>query len=536
MGRATRKLLLRLITGACLLLLCDQLGAQVVLDKYVSSEAGDSLRSVANAGDVDGDGTPDIIVGQTGAGVGGRALVLSGATGEVLHTLEGGIPGGGFGWSVGGAGDMNGDGLADLIVGAPGGAGYARAYSGADGSQLYHWTLLSVTDFGKCVTGVGDWNLDGFDDVVVTAATAVQPGVAIVFSGKTGTVLANLGPPAASPPIRGFGISCDCSADIDNDGRPDLILGSYSSNFARVVKGGTPTPLLDITSGISGSYFGVSVAGLGDLDGDGHDDVAVGDPYAFSPNAAGYAAFFSGVDGSPIFVLVGEGNSERFGADMASVGDVDLDGTPDIAVSAYYATNPPGGTNGPGTVRVFSGADGSLLCSVGGVAAGDAFGFALDPGGDMDGDGRPELLVAASSEDAPGKASVGAAYVISITEERWTDLGQATAAAGTTPELQGSGLALPSDPLTLQLSEATPSVPGLLFVGLAYVGWPFFTGELVPRPDVTIGLATDATGTWTLLAAWPPGIPSGVPIYIQAWVGTPLQSPAASNALALLTP
>ena len=162
---------------------------------------------VSTAGDVNGDGKADFIVGAPFADPGGRSLagsayVYSGADGSLLYQRDGGATGDEFGYSVSTAGDVNGDGKADFIVGAyladPGGkgdAGSAYIYSGADGSILYQKDGVATGDqFGESVSAAGDVNGDGKADFIVGAPFADPggrslAGSAYVYSGADGSLL-----------------------------------------------------------------------------------------------------------------------------------------------------------------------------------------------------------------------------------------------------------------------------------------------------------------------------------------------------------
>ncbi|MCJ7459407.1 MAG: FG-GAP-like repeat-containing protein, partial [candidate division Zixibacteria bacterium] len=135
--------------------------------------------SVSGAGDVNNDGYADLIVGallnSAGGSFAGRAYVYSGQTGALLYTFTGEAAGDEFGCSVSGAGDVNKDGYADLIVGTfayPGGtyAGRAYVYSGQTGALLYTFTGAAANDqLGVSVSGAGDVNKDGYADLIVGA-------------------------------------------------------------------------------------------------------------------------------------------------------------------------------------------------------------------------------------------------------------------------------------------------------------------------------------------------------------------------------
>jgi len=276
-------------------------------------DAGDFLgRAVSGAGDVDGDGQPDFVVGAPGDddnGAGSGSARVYSAGGALIHRFDGDAAGDGFGYSVSGAGDVNGDGFADVIVGArqyPGGNGYARVFSGADGTELF--TMLGVEpddQFGHSVSDAGDVNGDGFADVVVGAPGAdpldkgfAEPGSVTVFAGPDGAVLHLIG-------------------------------------------------------GILDDAFGTSVTGLGDVDGDGFDDFASGTRHDELVLHTGSADLFSGLTGELIYKVFGDGEDNFFGAAVSGLGDVNGDGTPDFVAGAFRED---ASGEASGRAAVFSGA------------------------------------------------------------------------------------------------------------------------------------------------------------------------------------
>ena len=270
--------------------------AQTTLYTFNGDSVGDFFGvSVSGAGDVNGDGFADLIVGaaqddNNGADA-GSARVLSGLNGSVLYTFNGDSPFDFFGVSVSGAGDVDGDGYADLIVGARGDdnngerSGSARVFSGLDGSILYTFDGDSAADtFGASVSGAGDVNGDGFADLIVGAAqddnNGFSSGSARVFSGLDGSILFTFDGDSA---IDLFGISVSGAGDVDGDGFADLIVGARrddnngdSSGSARVFSGADGSVLYTFNGDSPFDFFGGSVSGAGDVDGDGFADLIVG--------------------------------------------------------------------------------------------------------------------------------------------------------------------------------------------------------------------------------------------------------------------
>jgi len=314
--------------------------------------------AVAGAGDVNRDGRADLLVGAPGQRVGGRAnqgqaYVLSGTDGRLLLTLDNPIPqpDAAFGAAVAGAGDVNGDGAPDLLVGAPeqdegsgSNQGQVFVFSGTDGRLLL--TLVSTdrrsaVRFGSAVAAAGDVNGDGAPDLLV--GNMFGSGEVEVFSGADGSLLPTLDPPdTAGRAVAGIG-------DVNGDGAPDLLVGAPSADVggefdqgrAFVFSGSDASLLraLDLPIPETGAELGSSVAGAGDVNGDGVPDILAGAPgrdVAGGELNQGQAFVFSGADASVLLTL-DDPNPDSlagFGEVVAGIGDVDRDGAPDFLVGA----------------------------------------------------------------------------------------------------------------------------------------------------------------------------------------------------------
>jgi hypothetical protein len=400
-------------------------------DTFTGSAAGDGLGiSVSDAGDVDNDGYPDVIVGahyddDAGADAGG-AYVYSGRTGGLLYTLTGEAAADHFGYSVSGAGDVNNDGYADVVVSAPnndaGGADAGRAYvySGLTGALLHTFTGEAPADnFGVSVSDAGDVNNDGYADVIVGAngndAGGSSAGRAYVYSGQTGNLLHTLNGEAGGDY---FGYSVSGAGDVNNDGYSDVIVGALmhtgggTTGRAYVYSGQTGALLYQFDGhGYMQGKFGRSVSGAGDVDNDGFADVVVGDyeyrfpsPLLFAP---GRVYVYSGQTGGRLYTFTGESSSDRFGRSVSGAGDVDNDGYDDVVIGANE--NDAGGTSA-GRAYIYSGRTGGLLHRFTGEAANDYFGTFVSGAGDVNGDGLDDVIVGAYGNDAGG-SSAGRAYV-----------------------------------------------------------------------------------------------------------------------------
>src|SRR5262245_16339694 len=282
----------KLIVGALLLCAFAPARAQTVFFDPDGNAPGDSFgRAIAEAGDVNADGYADVIVGapldQINCTDNGIARVYSGKDGSILHVFAGGQAFDYFSYSVGGGGDVNQDGFADLVVGGPqivtgpvGFKGYACVFSGADGTVLYTWGGEGPGDmFGFSVANAQDVNFDGYDDIVIGAPgsdlNGVDSGAAYVYSGKDGTRLYAFRGVAGDS----LGYSVRPALDVNRDLYSDVIVGAPWSDVgkpdggAAFVFSGLDGSIIYTFSGQPKSLMGWSVAGAGDTDGDNFPDL-----------------------------------------------------------------------------------------------------------------------------------------------------------------------------------------------------------------------------------------------------------------------
>ncbi len=268
-----------------------------------------------------------------------------------LQTLQGDQGGGWFGYSVANAGDVNGDGYTDVIVGAPLALAIGRAYiyfGGPNADNTVDATLLSPAGvngyFGTSVSGAGDVNGDGFADVIVGAYgySSYTGRAYIYYGGVTPHTTADVTITGSAVGVE-FGVSVAGAGDVNGDGYGDVIIGAsyYNSGQGRayVYLGGISMDTVadvTVTGENIGDSMGEVVAGVGDLNNDGYADVAVS-AIAHNSNTGRVYVFFGGVsmDAVSDLTVTGETLSDTFGSSLCGPGDVNADGYADLAIMAH---------------------------------------------------------------------------------------------------------------------------------------------------------------------------------------------------------
>ena len=494
--------------GKAYVVLGSSLAAPTTLDlsgadyEFIGEEAGDAAGSaVSLAGDIDQDGIPDWIIGAPEATGGTSTSEASGAAYVVLGSSLGTTSSidlsladyelyatagqARAGAAVGGPGDVDGDGIDDLLVGAPDvsasssrtNTGMVYFVSGAGfGSRQSKWLGSALTvagidrddRLGTSVAGVDDLDGDGLPELLVGAPGASNGAWdnGSIYILTSTTVASASGPLRDSDAdVRLDGVTSQDAAgtalaagDIDDDGQPDLLVGAPSIVTDSDQSGSVQVWMDDPTTASSWSLedatielssdttdlpswgnAGWDVASAGDVDGDGLDDIIVGAPDTVLGGVDAGAAFI--VLGSSIagadelhsydadIWLVGASPSDRLGLAVASVGDVDGDGLDDVIVSAQ-------GERDAGAAYLFTGsslaagttlsADDADYTFVGSDSNDDAA-HAVAGAGDIDGDGLDDIIFGAAGHDSSNRND-GAAYIVlgaSLVSGATTDLSNA---------------------------------------------------------------------------------------------------------------
>ncbi len=399
---------------------------------------------VVGAGDVDGDGYPDLLVG-AGNSTADRVdayLYLGGASGlgtTPAVTWTGDIAEPYFGTVVAGGGDVNGDGYTDILVGSPGEArsgvvGSVHLYYGGPGGPStvadVSWVGSGGFDqFGTSVAFAGDVNADGFDDLVLGS-----PDSSSGF-GYVNVHLGSVTGPAEAPDLTwtgevvydGFGQAVAGAGDIDGDGYADIVVGadgfeSYTGR-ALVYLGGAVGPAATPATTLVGEYpfdeFGRAVAGVGDVDGDGFGDVVIGAPFAttFAGRAYLYMGSAAGLSAFPATTWSGGSEYATLGVSVAGAGDVDADGYDDVVIGAF------GDSSYTGAAYLYTGSAGGVSSTAAvtwtGEAADNYLGGSVAGVGDITGDGRADLAIGAMGYEG----YTGRVYVYEGADAGDTDTG-----------------------------------------------------------------------------------------------------------------
>jgi hypothetical protein len=441
----------------------------------------------------------------------GAAYLYSGRDATLIRKYVGDAAGDTFGDAVLNVGDCDGDGDVDFAISATSrdvhdGSQYVRVFSGRHlrdptaPEVLFDFAPTTLGALGELLGAAGDVDGDGCADLLVGCADGLKHFY--VVSGKTGQTLFDASVAGDST----YGVAVDGVGDVNGDGYADFLVGSYAENRpstpeagkAWLYAGGSAKKIGRVLATFDGDsaydWFGATVAHVGDLDHDGVPDFAIGATGTQDPHHMrfGYVKVYSGKSKKVIRTLTADKPGDLFGW-WLSAGDWDGDGVNDVFVDARYADH--GDDNEAGLVTAFSGADGSRFFTIYGHGEQDQMGR-FDASGDFDHDGRAELLLGDSPATVDGNPAEGSVHLL-VRDDRLA--ASSTYGVGFTGSL-GVPLLLPdSTPalgstfqLRVQNSAGAPTI-GVLLIGSDATSTPTtLGGTLLVDATSALSLTFDA--------------------------------------------
>jgi hypothetical protein len=490
--------------------------------------------------DVDGDGVRDFAVGSPLEAPAGAVRVHSGRDASVLRTLVGVTPGAAFGHALALVHDLDGGGLADLMIGAPGtsfshqGQGTAYVYTLEAGTR---WIQVfgsgTNSRMGYAVADIGDIDGDGVHDLAAGEPGAdssglTDNGAVVTLSGATLQFLTTV---RGNESGEQLGFALAAWADIDGDGADEWLAGAPFHSAAGqqggrvvVVHGGDHAPWWSFFGGYQGEHFGMALLGLGDTDGDGVGECVIGAPdHSSGALNRGRVAWFEGLAAQPHEERVGV-SGERLGRSLAAV-DFNGDGVREVAAGApNHVSGTPGRV---GAVRFFDASTSVPGATLVGFAVDGEFGVALAGGADLNGDGAEELAIGARAElvhRGVVRVLLGASPASTVyCTAKVTSL-------GCTPRIGASGGASLSVGAGLRVFAhgVTPNAAGLLFYGLAPTSHPLHGGTLCVTQSLrrtavqfssvgASGCSSSFSYDFTPAVLMQAGLAAGTHVYAQYW-------------------
>ncbi len=519
--------------------------AQTTLMKIHGTEQTDAYgRFIGSAGDIDGDGIKDLLVGSPGDATNGtfagRVRVLSGRDGSVLREHFGDAAGDRFGDAAGeNCGDVDADGQDDYVVGAAQtldwittGPGYVRVFSGATGAMIREWVGSELdAAWGDHPDAAGDANGDGHADLLIGAPYANSngndlSGAAYLYSGKDGTLLWETHGTSFQDLT---GCSFATLGDLDGDGGDEFAVGSFGKRVngvwrgqVQVISGKTHALLHEYHGGVD-DWFGWELAPAGDVDADGFTDLLVGSPNDYYLDVPGEAHVYSGATGEELYCFSGAENGDQFGGAVTGLGDLDQDGYDDFIIGA-----PTGHFDPPfrGRARVYSGKRGKVLFEIKSGVDDDFFGGDFEVIGDVDGDGRNEWVVGAPESYFYADWHPGTIWVFTARDCKasWANYGAGWPGTLGVPSLTASNPPAIGEEITITIGNSA-GFDSLTLIELGFAKATIHTGWdgdlLVAPPWVSFVLPLPAAGLAIDETVDPDVTLCGVEVDIQALMFDP---------------
>jgi len=479
-------------------------------------------RSLAGVGDLDGDGIGDLVGAARGITSGfffpGAVYAVSGRDGQVLYSFDKHTP---IGITtayptVSACGDVDGDGVPDFAISAFG----VALVSGADGTLIRAYPT-------SVFAGVGDVNGDGRGDLAIVDPYSPVVHYVRVYSGADSEQLVafpfNVSYPLLTQIIELLGVG-----DVDGDGHPDVAvlstaMAGVSVRVLRVFSSATGKRLFERFDLPISAGGGTALANVGDLTGDGRAELVAATGTPGQPGV-----LLSGRNGATIHAYLDP--QLTYGASsVVSPGDIDRDGVADLVFGAPYGGALP---KNHGRVTAISGRLGNILWSSVGPDPVYGLGTGLAVLGDTDGDGLDDVAAGATRSTS---GLIGAnGYVIFSSRPKPTEVTGKVFDKVSTLSFVGS--LLPDSIVSARIANGTPGGTMLVSVGPTLLEpSPLLGVEALPFGGIVFPVVLNAEGRAEIHARWPAGVPSGLTLYVIA-LETPGWQYEDSNLVRLVAP